>query len=119
MGVETGRQVGLGITDNTSYSPHQLLLGDQLLAVFDQPAQDRKCLWSEGDHLAAAPEPPAAEFQAEGVERDASPSSHRAETTFQPQSHLRSIVKAYRAPYLRCVERNRNHRSTMQPGKTL
>ena len=88
MGVETGRHLilmGLEVTGDTSYSPQQRMLGDQLSAVFDQPARDRKCLRSEGDDLVPALEPLAGEIQAKVTEREASiplPSSHPVRATF-------------------------------------
>ena len=55
----------------------QLLLGDQLPAVFDQPAQDRECFRSESGDLVAIPEPPAGEVQGKVTEREASTRFHR------------------------------------------
>src|SRR4029453_14797260 len=86
-------------------SPQQLLLGNQLPAVFDQPAQDRKCLRGEGDDLVPTPQPLAGEIQAKVTEREASIRFHRRRTRFLTalyhQYHFRSIVGACRAPYLR------------------
>ena len=72
----------------------QLLLGDQLPAVLDQPAQDTERLRGKGHHLATAQQLLGSEIQTKLTETQASISLHRRGTVILPRSHPRSHVRS-------------------------